>query len=246
MSNPTIKLNDNTEVPSIAYGCGTALFNKDCTSSIKQAIDCGFFHLDGAQAYGNEQFLGAGIKAAGKARSELYIVTKLKSGVGSGTAQVKASLVESLQKLGAVDLYLIHSPRPLAENGTLPELWAAMEAVHAEGLAKSIGAILQGAKIPCVNQIEIHPLDAGGPVDEVLLPIVERLSKAFGKPVTAAQVLGKWVSQKGAFTVTGVVEGTSSKEDRLKEYLETFKIEAIDAAGAKLHKRIFMKHVFGE
>jgi len=39
-----------------------ALFGKDCTSSIKLAIDCGFTHLDGAQAYSNEADLGAGIK----------------------------------------------------------------------------------------------------------------------------------------------------------------------------------------
>ncbi|KAJ7087852.1 NADP-dependent oxidoreductase domain-containing protein [Mycena epipterygia] len=297
MSIPTIKLNDGTEIPSLAYGTGTALFGQDCANSIKLAIDCGFTHLDGAQAYGNEASLGDGIKAARKPRSELYIVTKLRSGLGA--AQVKPSLVESLKKLGVqadgfrpVDLFLIHSPRPLkAEDGTLQELWQAMEAVHAEGLAKSIGvsnftvedlkAILPGAKIiPSVNQIEMHPYiwkaaepivtygrengnittasyggltplvrAAGGPVDEVLPAIVERLSKTSGKPVTPAQALSKWISQKGAIVVT-----TSSKEDRIKEYLETSKvpdltaqeIEAIDGAGAKLHKRVFMRHVFGE
>jgi diketogulonate reductase-like aldo/keto reductase len=71
----------------------------------------------------------------------------------------------------SVDLFLIHAPprgpvKP--ENGTIQDLWRAMEAVHAEGLAKSIGvsnftvddlkAILPSAKIvPSVNQIEIHP-----------------------------------------------------------------------------------------
>lgn len=70
----------------------------------------------------------------------------------------------------SVDLFLIHSPprggKP--EDGTIQELWQAMETVHAEGLAKSIGvsnfmvedlkAIVPGAKIvPSVNQIEMHP-----------------------------------------------------------------------------------------
>ncbi|KAJ7120496.1 oxidoreductase [Mycena crocata] len=291
-TTPTVKLNDGTEIPSIGFGCGTALFGQDCASSVKLAIDCGFTHLDGAQVYGNEQSLGAGIQAARKLRSELYIVTKLKPGLGA--ARVREALVESLQKLGVefVDLFLVHSPRPLEpKDGTLAELWAAMEAVHAEGLAKSIGvsnftvedlkAILPGAKvIPSVNQIELHPYiwkaaepivkygrengkitpasyggltplvrAVGGPVDEVLPPIVERLSHVLGKPVTAAQVLSKWVSQKGAIVVT-----TSSKEARIKEYLEAFKvpdltveeIQDIDDAGAKLHKRVFMRHVFGE
>ncbi|KAJ6525639.1 oxidoreductase [Mycena capillaripes] len=287
--SPTIKLNDGTEIPIIAYGTGTALFGQDCTNSIRLAIDCGFAHLDGAQAYSNEAALGLGIKAAGKPRSELFIVTKLKPGLGA--AHVKPSLVESLQKLGvdSVDLFLIHSPRIQHENGSLQELWQAMEAVHAEGLAKSIGvsnftvedlkAILPGAKIiPSVNQIEIHPYvwkvteplvkyglehgitpvsyggltplvrAAGGPVDEVLPSIVERLGK-LGKPVTPGQVLAKWILQKGAIVVT-----TSSKEARIKEYLEApnvpdltpEEIQAIEDAGAKLYKRIFMRNVFGE
>jgi diketogulonate reductase-like aldo/keto reductase len=134
-----------------------------------------------------------------------------------------------------------------------------MEAVHTEGLAKSIGVsnftvedlkAIAGSKIaPAVNQIELHPSAvprpfydmaeilyryiwkaaepivkygrenggtvpasygglsplvraAGGPVDEVLPPIAERLGKALGKPVTPAQVLSKWVSHKGAIVVT--------------------------------------------
>ncbi|KAJ7271975.1 NADP-dependent oxidoreductase domain-containing protein [Mycena haematopus] len=294
MSVPTIKLNDNSEVPVIAFGTGTALFGKDCSSAIRLAIDCGVTHLDGAQAYNNEAFLGDGIKAAGKPRSELYVVTKLKPGVTA--AQVKSSLVDSLKKLGLdfVDLFLIHAPprgpvKP--EDGTIQDLWHAMEAVHAEGLAKSIGvsnftvedlkAILPGAKIiPSMNQIEIHPYvwkaaepivkygrenggitpasygglsplvrAAGGPVDEALPPIIERLEKTLGKPVTPAQVLSKWILQKGAIVVT-----TSSKEARIKEYLEAPHVpdltaqetQTIDDAGAKQHKRFFMRQVFGE
>ncbi|KAF8212035.1 NADP-dependent oxidoreductase domain-containing protein [Mycena galopus ATCC 62051] len=293
MTIPAIKLNDGSEIPAIAFGTGTALFGKDCTSAIKLAIDCGVTHLDGAQAYNNEAFLGDGIKAAGKARSELYIVTKLKPGLTA--ADVKSSLVDSLQKLGVdfVDLFLIHSPprgpaKP--EDGTIQDLWSAMEAVHAEGLAKSIGvsnftvedlkAILPGAKVtPSVNQIELHPYvwkaaepivkyglenggitvasygglsplvrAAGGPVDQVLVPIAERLG-SFGKPVTLAQVLSKWILQKGAIVVT-----TSSKEARIKEYLEAShvpdltkdEVQSIDDAGVKQHKRFFMRQVFGE
>ncbi|KAJ7905707.1 oxidoreductase [Mycena olivaceomarginata] len=246
MSIPTVKLNDGSEIPAIAFGTGTALFGKDCTDAIRLAINSGFTHLDGAQAYNNEAFLGDGIKAAGKPRSELYLVTKLKPGLKA--ADVKTSLIDSLQKLGVdfVDLFLIHAPprgpvKP--EDGTIQDLWHAMEAVHTEGLAKSIGVsnftvedlkAIAGSKIaPAVNQIELHPYiwkaaepivkygrenggtvpasygglsplvrAAGGPVDEVLPPIAERLGKALGKPVTPAQVLSKWVSHKGAIVVT--------------------------------------------
>ncbi|KAJ7940442.1 NADP-dependent oxidoreductase domain-containing protein [Mycena leptocephala] len=272
----------NRAIYIFGFGTGSALFGQDCTNSIKLAIECGFTHLDGAQAYNNEAALGAGIKAAGKPRSELYIVTKLKPGLGA--AQVKPSLVESLQKLGSVDLFLIHSPprggKP--EDGTIQELWQAMETIHAEGLAKSIGvsnfmvedlkAIVREPRLfpvyiwkaaePIVKygrEYGIMPASyggltplvraAGGPVDDVLPSIVDRLVKVLGKPVTPGQVLSKWILQKGAIAVT-----TSSKEVRIKEYLETSmvpdltaeEIQAIDDAGSKLHKRVFMRHVFGE
>ncbi|KAK7031855.1 Aldo-ket-red domain-containing protein [Favolaschia claudopus] len=281
---PTIKLNDGNAVPAIAFGTGSKLFGQDCASSVQLAIDCGFTHLDGAQVYGNEAFLGEGIKRSGKARSELFIVTKLQP--GTKPREVRASLVESLRKLGLdfVDLFLIHSPLMKPEDGTLQELWKAMEAVHAEGLAKSIGvsnfmiddlkAVLSVAKVvPSVNQMELHPYTwkdaglaveyglanggitpasygglssifraAGGPVDQVVTPMVERLSKEYGKSVTPAHVLFKWILQKGGIVVT-----TSSKEERLKEYLETFQapdltaedIRAIDQAGTEKSERFY-------
>jgi hypothetical protein len=50
------------------------------------------------------------------------------------------------------------------------------------------------------------------------------------------------------------VYSTTSKEARIKEYLDTInvpdlsveEIEAIEQAGSKLHKRMYMRLVFGE
>lgn len=155
----TLTLNDGSKIPWIAFGTGTALFGQDAANSVRQAIDTGvgsirplkpahclisflqFEHLDGAQAYNNEESLGAGIKASGKPRSELYVVTKLSpSFLNAPGRTVKDTLLESLKKLGVehVDLFLIHSPQPSNEKGTLKQLWEEMEAVQKEGLAKSI------------------------------------------------------------------------------------------------------------
>lgn len=114
--------------------------------------------------YNNENTLGAGIKASGKPRSDLYVVTKLN--VLDAGQTVKESLEASLKKLGLdyVDLFLIHSPNPAKKEGKLKEWWQGMEEVHKAGLAKSIGVsnfgvedlkvILDGAKvIPAVNQV---------------------------------------------------------------------------------------------
>lgn len=165
----TLTLNDGSNVPWIAFGTGTALFNKDATQAIVVAIQNGFTHLDGAQMYRNEDTLGAGIVAAGKPRSELYITTKLATLAPSETP--KSALEESLKKLGVsyVDLYLVHSPKQHATR--LKEVWKGMEEAKKAGLTKSIGVsnftadhlkeILEVATIPpAVNQVEIHFLSA--------------------------------------------------------------------------------------
>ncbi|KAJ7063488.1 oxidoreductase [Mycena amicta] len=285
----SLTLNDGIKIPALGFGCGSALFGKDCSDDVKLAIDSGFIHLDGAQAYGNEEALAKGIKAAGRPREELFIVTKLLPGLFPD--QVRPTLEASLKKLGVdfVDLFLIHCPIPMKpELPNLAELWKAMEAIHDLGLAKSIGVsnfrvehlkAIQPFRIaPSVNQIELHPYvwkavepivtygreignitpasyggltplvrAAGGPLDQVLPAIAERLSKEFGKTVTLGQVVAKWILQKGAIVIS-----TSSKQERLKEYLETpqvpdltdAEVKAIEDAGAQLHKRVYMKHVF--
>jgi diketogulonate reductase-like aldo/keto reductase len=284
----SVTLNDGTTAPWLAFGTGTAHFNKEACQPVTMAINAGISHLDGAQVYNNEDSLGAGIKAAGKPRSELYIVTKLMA-LEDGQ-NVRDALVLSLKKLQVdyVDLFLIHSPVPFA--GKLKGVWKEMEEVKKEGLTKSIGVsnfgvdylreVMDGATvIPAVNQIEYHPyvLDAakpiakfskehniaiasyggltplvratGGPVDPVLIAISARLGNRHGKPVTAGQILIKWMKQKGLIVVT-----TTSKEERVKECLDVStlpdltveEIEAIEEAGCKLHKRVYMRAAFNE
>lgn len=161
MSPSTLALNDGTHTPWIAFGTGTALFGRDATTAVRVAIQNGFSHLDGAQAYRNEESLGAGIVESGKPRSELYITTKL--GTLAAEETPKSALQKSLEKLGVeyVDLYLVHQASE--HVGKLKEVWKGMEEVKAAGLTKSIGVsnftadhlkdILEVATvIPAVNQ----------------------------------------------------------------------------------------------
>jgi len=283
-------LNDGSQIPWIAFGTGTALYNKDAADLIRIAIEHNVIHLDGAQMYNNEDTLGAGIKASGKPRSELFVVTKFNNLQPGQT--VKESLNISLAKLGLdyVDLFLIHTPIQARKEQKLSQWWEGMEEVKRDGLAKSIGVsnftvedlkiILETAKVvPSVNQIEFHPYvwkaaepivklcqEHGiviesyggltpivrvqdGPLDPVLVSIRERLEKTGGHPVTTGQVLSKWILAKKAVVVT-----TTSKVSRIQEFLDVEKIpdltaeevETIEAAGAKLHKRVYLRQVFGE
>ncbi|KJA27472.1 hypothetical protein HYPSUDRAFT_74938 [Hypholoma sublateritium FD-334 SS-4] len=280
-------LNTGAQIPAIGFGTGTALFKKDATALVRLAIENGITHLDGAQMYDNEGTLGAGVKASGKPRSELFITTKIFTLAPGQT--ITESLKASLARFGFdyVDLFLIHDPTK-APAGELGKWWAGMEEVYHAGLAKAIGVsnfqvehineILQTAKVvPAANQIEFHPYvwkaaepivklckekgiliesyggltpivrAPGGPLDPVLENIRSRLEKTDGIPVSAGQVLSKWILQKDAVVVT-----TSTKAERIQEFLVVENVsdltqeelQAIDDAGSKLHKRVFMHHAF--
>lgn len=118
-------------------------------------------------AYGNEQELGAAIKASGISREKLFITTKATV---KADQPIEENFSASLSKLGLdyVDLYLIHSPFFTTDPKVLQAKWAEMEAIQASGRAKSIGVsnyiqehldpILETAKVPpAINQIEYHP-----------------------------------------------------------------------------------------
>ncbi|EPE07425.1 aldo keto reductase [Ophiostoma piceae UAMH 11346] len=176
---PNLKLNDGTEIPFIAYGLGTANykgpsskpFDQKIVDSTVTAIKAGFTHLDGAEVYGNEEELGAAIKAAGVPREKLYIVTKYNPKPLTDKETVEDAFALSLKKLGVdrVDLYLIH--HPFWEGVTDEQLqsrWAEVEAIQKSGRATTIGvsnylkphleATLKTATIkPAINQIEFHP-----------------------------------------------------------------------------------------
>jgi diketogulonate reductase-like aldo/keto reductase len=140
------------------------------------AIKNGYYHIDGAEVYNNEEELGAAIKAAGVPREKLYVVTKLG---GEEKQDVQTAFNTSLAKLGLdyVDMYLVHAPYLVDTPEELQDVWAKMEAIKASGKAKSIGVsnflqehletILKTAKIPpAINQIEFHPyLQHGDLVD---------------------------------------------------------------------------------
>ncbi|KAH6645960.1 aldo/keto reductase [Truncatella angustata] len=181
---PHLKLNDGNDIPMFAYGLGTARYKGTPTEEPDQeivkltvmAIKNGYYHLDGAEVYGNEEELGVAIKTAGVPRDQLYVVTKLN---GTKKQDVQLAFQTSLDKLGVdyVDLYLVHAPFLADTPEELQEIWRQVEAIKESGRAKSIGvsnflqehleAILKTAAIPpAINQIEFHPyLQHGDLVD---------------------------------------------------------------------------------
>jgi aryl-alcohol dehydrogenase-like predicted oxidoreductase len=100
-------------------------------ATIGRAYECGFRWFDTAEVYGSgrsERLLGEVLQRAANGGSDAFVVTKV-SWEHLRAAQVRASLINSLERLGrkSVDLYLVHAPDarvPLAETmGTLEALW---------------------------------------------------------------------------------------------------------------------------
>ena len=69
-------LNNGITMP--ALGFGTFKMNgEECAQSVAEAIRCGYRMIDTAEAYKNEEAVGAGIAEGGVPRGELFIVTKV-------------------------------------------------------------------------------------------------------------------------------------------------------------------------
>ncbi|TXT15886.1 hypothetical protein VHUM_00389 [Vanrija humicola] len=186
MSVPTeFKLNNGTTIPAVGLGTWKSEPGQ-VTQAVEHAIKSGYKHIDGALCYGNEAEVGAGIKASGVDRKDLFITSKLWCTYHD---RVEEGLNQTLKDLGTdyLDLYLIHWPVRTVENGTnklfpvkedgsrnidrewdQAKTWEQMEAVLASGKVKAIGVsnfselyLERLSKtwkvVPAVNQVELHP-----------------------------------------------------------------------------------------
>ncbi len=171
----TYTLASGTEVPRM--GLGTWLMDDaEAKQAVVDAVTAGYRMIDTAQAYGNEEGVGEGIRTCGTPREQLFIGTKVAAELKDHDS-VAASIDESLAKLGLdyVDQMIIHSPQPWAEvnqssdrheEGNLAA-WSALEEAQAAGKVRVIGVsnfnehdienILGNASVkPQVNQVLAH------------------------------------------------------------------------------------------
>lgn len=174
MLNQKIKLNNGVEIPVL--GLGTWLIDNDTVCDVvANAIKLGYRHIDTAEAYGNEEGVGRGIKKSGIKREEIFLQTKLHAEAKT-YEQAKAEIELSLKKLDVdyIDLMIIHSPEPWAsfrdgnhyEEGNLAA-WRALTEYYQKGKIRAIGVsnfeivdlenIMNNSNIvPAVNQILTH------------------------------------------------------------------------------------------
>ena len=171
----TYKLSNGVGIPCSGFGTWQTPDGDVAVRSVAAAIEAGYRHIDTAQAYGNEESVGKGIRESGIDRKDLFVTTKLWNSNHSYKLTMR-TFEESMNKLGLdyLDLFLIHWPNPIAFRDHWQEAnaesWKAMEELYEAGKIRAIGVsnfrphhieeILKTAKVaPMVNQIRLCPGD---------------------------------------------------------------------------------------
>ena len=237
---------DIAGIPLVGLGTWD-LRGRTCARMVEQALRIGYRHIDTAEMYDNEREVGAGLHAAGVARENIFLTTKVWPS-HFAPRELERAAKQSLSRLGLaqVDLLLLHWPNPeIALSDTL----GALCNVKRMGLARHIGVsnftvalIEQAVKLadePLVcNQIELHPfLDQGRVVAACRShgmavvayspiarggaknhPVLARIGKAHGK--SAVQVSLRFLLQHGIAVIP-----RTSRVERLSENLAIFDFE---------------------
>ena len=243
----TVKLSNGVEMPLLGYGV-FQVPPAECERCVSDALSVGYRMVDTAQAYANEEGVGAAWQKSGLKRDELFLVTKVWIS-NNGEERAARSIDESLRKLGTdyIDLLLIHQA-----YGDVFGTWRAMEEAYRQGKVRAIGVSnFQEARFfdfahyvdikPMVNQLQCNALlqqrgiegvlrefdcrlMAWGPlggqgVDGIIKSeLLGGIGARYGK--TASQVALRWLTQRG---VTAIPK--SSHKERMVQNLDIFDFE---------------------
>lgn len=238
-----VTLNNGIPMPIFGLGTYRARACKKTREAVLHALHTGYRLIDTARIYGNEKYVGEGLRRSDIPREDVFVTTKLWNSDHGYDATLKACS-RSLKKLGLphVDLYLIHWP----VEDLRRESWKAMETLQREGKCRAIGVsnytighleelLGYSSTVPAVNQVEFHPylyqkellefcrshniqLEAYSPLtkgQKLNDPRLVKMAEEYSK--TPAQVLIRWGLQKGA-----VVIPKSSRKDRIRENANVF------------------------
>ena len=240
----TIKLYNGVEMPLLGYGV-FRVDSKECERCVSDALSVGYRLIDTAQAYFNEEGVGAAIAKSGIDRKDLFITTKVWIS-NSGEEKAAKSIDESLRKLQTnyIDLLLIHQA-----YGDVFGTWRAMEKAYRAGKVRAIGVSnFQAARFfdfahyvdlkPMVNQLQCNvmiqqtgiepiladtntkmiawgPLGGQGVDDIVKSEMLSGIGSKYGK--TAAQVALRWLTQRGIVAIP-----MSSHKERMEQNFDIF------------------------
>jgi 2,5-diketo-D-gluconate reductase A len=237
--HPTRALADANRIPLLGLGVWQVPNGPECVNAVRWALELGYRHIDTAQAYGNEESVGQGLRESGVARDQVFITTKFFPAHRDPPAEA----ARSLRRLGVddVDLYLIHWPQ-----GGPTWAWPGMERARELGYTRSIGVsnfsareleqvLVVAASPPVVDQVQFSPfeyrrrllkecerhhavLEAYSPLGtgrHVADPTVKQIAEGVGR--TPAQVLLRWCVQRDVPVIP-----KSTRRERIEENAQIF------------------------
>jgi diketogulonate reductase-like aldo/keto reductase len=268
----TIKLNNGVEMPQMGYGV-YQVTPEECERCVSDALSVGYRLIDTAQAYNNEEGVGAAVAKSGIARQEIFLVSKIWIS-NYGYEKAKASIDESLRKLRTdyIDLMLLHQPF-CDRYGA----YRALEEAYKEGKVRAIGVsnffpdhYIDFAEnvsvVPAVNQVETHVFDQQIQAQKYMEeygthimswgPLAEGRNNFFQNETlaaigakhgkTVAQVALRWLIQRGVIIIP-----KSTHIERMRENLDIFDFELsaddmAQIATLDTGKSLFFDHHDGE
>ena len=240
----TIKLTNGVEMPLLGYGV-FLVPPQEAERCVTDALEVGYRLIDTAQAYYNEEGVGAAIAKSSVKREDIFLVTKVWI-ANAGEEKAAQSINESLRKLQTdyIDLLLIHQA-----YGDVFGSWRTMEKAYKAGKVRAIGVSnFQAARFfdfahyvdvkPMVNQLQCNPMIqqtgiepllaetdtkmmAWGPlggqgVDGIVKSeLLAAIGQKYGK--SAAQVALRWLTQRGIVAIP-----KSSHKERMVQNLNIF------------------------
>ncbi len=245
-----VEIAPGVAMPRLGLGTSRSDEGGAVEDEIAFGFSIGYRGVDTAAMYDNEAGVGAGIRASGVPREEVFVATKVANS-DQGYRATLTACDHSLSRLGLdyVDLYLIHWPR----GDLTRETWRAMEELRASGRVRAIGVCNFGiadledlrsfARVPpAVDQFEYHPgyarralrdhCAAAGITAQAWAPLMRggvtripelaAIGRRHGK--TAAQVTLRWILQQGMTTIPKSVH-----RERIAENADIFGFELTDA-----------------
>lgn len=254
-------LSNGVEMPLLGYGV-YLVSPEECERCVLDAISTGYRLIDTAQAYYNEEGVGAAIAKCCVPRDELFIVTKVWV-TNADEENAARSIDESLRKLQTdyIDLLLIHQP-----YGDVFGSWRAMERAYRDGKVRAVGVSnFQKGRFydfayhadvkPMVNQLQCNatiqqdgiqavlgefgtkmmawgPLGGQGSDAIFSNETLKQIGLKYGK--TASQVALRWLTRRGIVAIP-----KSTHKERMAENLDIFDFSLTDgdmAAIAKLNR----------
>ncbi|WP_276273933.1 aldo/keto reductase [Haloarcula litorea] len=227
-----------------------------CAETVETALEMGYRHVDTAQAYGNEAAVGDGIAAAGVAREDVFLATKVWNS-NLAHDDVLETAERSLDDLGvdAVDLLYVHWPAGEYDpEGTL----SAFDELYEQGTIRNVGVsnfephhveeAMEILDAPLfANQVECHPFlpqdELRAHAEEHGYELVAYSPLARGEVfesdvltdiaddhgVSAAQVSLAWLREKG---VTAIPKATG--EDHVADNLASTALSLSDEEVARI------------